>query len=379
MKQKYKILLTISEFMYSSQVRNLCDLVSGLDKDIFDIEIGSLAVGDEATPEIEALGVPFYLLRTHPPRSLNAAWVKDFLKSPFIVRKKQFDLVHSLLYQSLCTEPLIIKALSSAKYVYTKSNHGWENHRFNWTWKSRLADRIISISRSTDEILARHGFKDKIAKIFLGIDINHFRESAEKREKLRASRQMLPQTLVFGCAAQFLEWKNQMTLIDAFEKLCRRHDDIVLFFCGPHHNDDYYRTITSRIAGSPFKDRIHLLGTLEDMPAFYSAIDCFILPSRNEPFGYVYVEAMSCNKPVIASRAGGPLDIIEEGDNGYFVETYNADDLADKMEIYIKDRSSIFEHGKSGRNRVEKLFSTEVMVRNHQNLFLEMLQGTEAK
>ena len=92
MKKKYKILFTVSEFMYSSQVRNLCDLINGIDKDVFDVEIGTLTIGNEATQEIEKLNVPYYLLRTIPPRNINIERFKDFLLSPFIIRRKKYRL-----------------------------------------------------------------------------------------------------------------------------------------------------------------------------------------------------------------------------------------------------------------------------------------------
>lgn len=371
--KRYKLLLTISEFMFSSQVRNLCDLAVGLDHDIFDIEIGALSLGNEATSEIEATGVPYYRLVVHPPRRLDFGRLRAFAKSPIIVHKKKYDLVHSLLYQSFFTDPLIIKAFSSARYVYTKSNHNWSNHPLNWHLKSRLADRIISISRSTDELLAKHGFADKIARIFLGIDTRRFTASLEKRQALRTARGSQGDTLVFGCAAQFIELKNHMILIDAFERLCSRHSNVMLFLCGPHHGDDFYERFRRRLAESPARDKVHLLGTLKDMPSFYSAIDVFVLPSRNEAFGYVYVEAMSCSKPVIAARAGGPLDIIVEGENGYLTDLSSPSDLASKMMKYVDDPGLIARHGRSGRRRVERLFSTEVMVRKHQDLYLEML------
>ena len=147
----------------------------------------------------------------------------------------------------------------------------------------------------------------------MGIDVNYFQETAARGRDLLARHNIPDNVFVFGCAAQFIECKRHSLLIEAFEKLIQRHENIVLLFCGPNANDDYYRSVMSRLEASPAKDKIYLLGVLNDMPAFYSAIDCFVLPSENEPFGYVYIEAMSCNKPIIACRAGGPLDIIEEG------------------------------------------------------------------
>jgi len=374
MRRKYKILITISEFMYSSQVRNLCDLVSGLDRSIFDIEIGALAVGDEATREVVRLDIPYYQLRLQPSRNVTLRNTKDFLKGLHIIINKDYDIVHSLLYQSLFTEPFIIKLFTRAKYIYTKSNLEWDNHKINWNLKSRLADRIISISHATDELLIERGFGNKTQKVFLGIDTEMFKRSVEKRKYLRERYNIRERSLVFGCAAQFVEWKEHLTLLSAFESLSQHYNDIYLLMCGPHHNDAYYQDVLRTIENSPAAEKIFLLGTLNDMPVFYSAIDCFVLASRYEPFGYVYVEAMSCERPVIACRAGGPLEIIIDNKTGYFTKMSSPEDLSKKMEIYIKNRALMVQHGKLARTRTVELFSKDTMVKNCQKLYLDLLK-----
>lgn len=373
--RKYRILITISELMYSSQVRNLCDLVSMLDKDRFDIEIGALATGDEAHGEVAKLGVKVYRLRLLPTRKFSFSNLVDFAKSPFIIAFKQYDLVHSLLYQAPFTEPFFFKLLTKTKYVYTKSNLEWGNHPTNWRWKSRLSDRIVSISAATDQLLDEQGFGDKKAKIFLGIDTGHFRHSDSSRVELRERHGIPADAIVFGCAAQFIEWKEHLTVFRAFSKLAEKYPNIYLLYCGPNHNDAYYHEVVGEIESSRFSDRVRLLGTLSDMPGFYSAIDCFVLASRFETFGYVYVEAMSCHRPVIGCRAAGPLEIIAEGETGYFSKMSDPDDLSVQMERYLSAPQLIGYHGGAARKRAVEIFSKEAMARKTQELYLEMLDG----
>jgi len=373
MKRKCKILFTVSEFMYSSKVRRLFDLVSYIDRSVFEIEIGALALGNEATEDIKRLNVPFFLLKTVPQKDLSLNYIRKFLISPFIILRKKYDLVHSLLYQSVLTEPAIIKVFSRAKYIYTKSNIQWENHNFNWYWKSKLADGIISISRATDNLLFQKGFESKTVKIPNGIDVNYFKISNIKRNSLRSKWGISPETFVFGCAAQFIKMKQHILLIEAFEKVNLRFKNTALFLCGPHHNDDYYESILNRIKKSPCRSRIFLLGTISDMPSFYSAIDLLILPSVNEPFGYVLIEAMSCNRPVIADPSGGPMDIIVDGENGFFARMLGNENLANRMVHYLENKDMLKQHGISARKRVLNLFSREITVQNHEKLYLEML------
>lgn len=373
MASHVKLLITISELIYSSQFRNLHDLVSLIDRSVFDIEVGALATGNEAQKDIEQLGIPVHRLRLQPTRGWTFEKTVDLFKGPFVIARKRPDLVHSLLYQSFFTEPFLFKKLTPAKYIFTKSNLEWANHPLNWRLKCKYADRIISISNATDVLLDEQGFGEKKAKIFLGIDTQHFRADPEKRASLRAQHGIPENALVFGCAAQFVEWKEHLTALKAFEQVAATYPDSHLCYCGANHHDDYYARFLESVDASPFKDRVHLLGNLSDMPAYYSMIDVFVLPSRYETFGYVYVEAMSCGRPVIGCRAAGPLEIIDDGVTGRLVNISDAQDLASKMSNYAGDIGMRIKHGEAARNRAIDLFSKETMALKTQELYLRTL------
>jgi glycosyltransferase involved in cell wall biosynthesis len=260
--------------------------------------------------------------------------------------------------------------------VYTKSNLDWDNHSWNWKVKSKYSDKIISISQATDKLLIDKGFSNKIEKVFLGIDTDWFQYSEAKRQNMREQHNIPTGAFIFGCAAQFIPLKDHGSIIDAFENVSLKYSNTYLFLCGPHHNDSYYNSIIKKINESSVKDKICLLGVLEDMRPFYSAIDCFVLASLYETFGYVYVEAMSCERPVIASKAGGPEEIVDEGKTGFFVEKSNPRDIAEKMVRYLDNKELIGEHGGLARKRVVKHFSKEAMAKNTQSLYLKLLEGT---
>jgi glycosyltransferase involved in cell wall biosynthesis len=255
--------------------------------------------------------------------------------------------------------------------VYTKTNLEWDNHRINWHIKSMLADRIVSISGATDTLLESKGYSEKTKKIYLGIDTDKFIKSFSGAA-LRKELGIADDVFVFGCAAQFVELKNHGILLDAFEMLCERYSNIVLLMCGANHEDAFFDKIRNRVNSSAYTDRMFLLGTLDDMPRFYSALNCFVLPSNNETFGYVYIEAMSCSLPVIGCNIGGPLDIIDAEENGFLVKPSDARGLMNVMEAYLVNRERAAEHGEKGRQKVIDNFSKQVMVRRHMELYLDL-------
>lgn len=372
-RKKHRLLFTISEFMFSSQVRNIVDLIARLDRSIFDIEIGALRIGDEAVAEIQALDVPYFQFRLQPTRGMQFHDLVAMAASPFKMVAGRYDLVHSLLYQSIFTEAWFVKKFTNAKYVYTKSNLEWDNHPGQWRRKCALSDCIVSISEATSELLRKHGFGDRIAKVYLGIDTDRFSFDAAKRAQGRAQWQVPANAFIYGCVAQFVEWKEHMTLLKAFEIVADSNPDAYLLICGPDHDDAYYHQCRDYANNSRHSSRIRLVGTLKDMQGFYSTLDVFVLPSRFETFGYAYVEAMSCERPAIGCRAAGPLEIIEEGRTGYFCEMSQPTDLAAQMQRYRTEPALVEAHGRAARDRVVKVFSRDAMAINSQALYLRQL------
>lgn len=371
----FRLLFTISELTHSSQVRNLVDLLSRLDRDIFECEIGALRVGDAATDAVAALGWPYFRFRLIPTRNMNGADFQSLVASPFKLMMGHYDLVHSLLYQSVASEAIAVKRLTGAKYVYTKSNLEWDNHPSQWRLKSKHSDCVVSISEATSDLLRERGFADRIEKIYLGIDTEAFKFDGADGWRFRQRWGIAAGALVFGCVAQFVEWKEHLTLVRAFELVADRYPKASLVICGPDHGDNYYHSCEDYIRSSRHAGKIHLVGTLSDMPAFYSAIDVFVLPSRFETFGYAYVEAMGCERPAIGCGAAGPLEIIVPERTGLHCKMSNAEDLASTMERYAASADLRREHGTAARRRVVDIFSKEAMAKRSTEVYLRLLAG----
>jgi len=75
----------------------------------------------------------------------------------------------------------------------------------------------------------------------------------------------------------------------------------------------------------------------DERDEFVDSIDLYVLPSRTETFGMVVVEAMARMKRVIATRCGGPEEIITDGMDGFLVEKENPEAMADKLEDLIQN------------------------------------------
>ena len=118
--------------------------------------------------------------------------------------------------------------------------------------------------------------------------------------------------------------------------------------------------------------RVTWLGAIDpgDTPDLYRNCDAFILPSRAETFGVVYVEALACGKPVIATRCGGPEAIVDE-DNGLLVPVGDVAQIAGAMVRMARDPARF--HSDVIRSSFLERFSRPVVVRQILALYRSVL------
>ena len=100
-----------------------------------------------------------------------------------------------------------------------------------------------------------------------------------------------------------------------------------------------------------------------------SACDIFVLPAPAEPFGLVLIEAMALGKPVIAAAAGGPLEIVADGETGLLFEPGNAASLAQAIKRLLADPELRQRMGKAGRKRYEEHFTARRMAEKMQEAY----------
>jgi glycosyltransferase involved in cell wall biosynthesis len=123
---------------------------------------------------------------------------------------------------------------------------------------------------------------------------------------------------------------------------------------------------------------VRFLGHREEVPALLHDADVFVLPSRSEAFPNGAIEAMAAGLPVVASRVGGLLDLIDDGRTGLLVSPDDPAALAGAIESLVLSPARAELLGAAAREEVMRRYSFERMVRGFEDLFLSQLHGAEA-
>jgi hypothetical protein len=97
--------------------------------------------------------------------------------------------------------------------------------------------------------------------------------------------------------------------------------------------------------------------------------DIVVVPSLYEPMGYVILEAMACARPVVASRVGGIVEMITDGQTGMLFTPGDADDLAEKLIVLHGDAGMRERIGREARSEVERRRSAADVVNDWQMLY----------
>jgi len=230
------------------------------------------------------------------------------------------------------------------------------------------ADVICATSRylaeSTAKLYPRVAQKVKVLPF--GVDMNLFTTLPGRRfEK---------DPLVFG-AAKFLG------LVYGFDLLLHAFRDVLTSLPAARlkiaGDGPAYRDLVDLSRSLGLSDSVEFLGYVpqEYMPAFLNSIDISMMPSREEAFGVSAVEALACGVPVIGSRVGGIVEVLNQGECGILVDPENVEALSDAMLALAGDYEMRKRLSEKGREHVVANYDIDKCTSMQIDIYEKLLAG----
>jgi glycosyltransferase involved in cell wall biosynthesis len=222
----------------------------------------------------------------------------------------------------------------------------------------------------------------KVIKIYNGIDIDEWSCSADGHEGRRSCEDVRREFHVDDVApliamvGQMVPWKGGRNFLEAAKSLIATTPTAKFLIIGEDlfgEHTDYRDELIRFCRDANIAGNVIFTGYREDLPRILRAVDLLVLPSTNEPFGRVLIEAMSLEKPVIATNTGGPCEIVVDGVTGILVPAGDPQALAAGMMRFSKDPQLRERMGRAGRRRVEELFDIRDTARNVEELYNKIL------
>jgi glycosyltransferase involved in cell wall biosynthesis len=244
-------------------------------------------------------------------------------------------------------------------------------------WMGRRAGGMIAVSRAARaEMLARRDADpDRITVIPHGIALPPMSNPAD-RAKIRRATGVAEEVPLVLCAARLEIEKDILSLVRAMSKVVEKMPQAICLVAG---EGSQRGRIEQEIARLGLESRLRLLGFCADMAPLFIACDVFVLPSVAEPFGLVLLEAMSYGRVVIATRAGGPVEIVSDGETGLLVSPGDPSMLASAILSQLSNKEQCSIMGQRGRALVLERFSVHRMARATAEVYDRAVRGTSRK
>ena len=307
-----------------------------------------------AVLDVFAVNIP-YALRLR-------RWIKD-RNIALIHHNNGFD-VGALFLSYMLRVPLI---------AYQRGDE-WNSPLVRWL--APLVSQYIANSEGTKRnlvsigVLARH-----IRVIYPPLDLSIF-DLARPATLTRAAFGVPESSPCFGIVGLLVEWKGQDVFLRAAKRVLEQVPNAYAFVIGgaPRGGRDYEEMLRALAAELGIADRVIFTGFRSDVPHVLRLLDVVAHASvRTEPFGRVIIEAMAMGRPVVAARAGGPTEIIDDGRTGFLVPTRDDEVLAKRIVALLQDSSLAMRVGQAARQDVVEKYSAADHVRLVTEVYLTTL------
>lgn len=167
-------------------------------------------------------------------------------------------------------------------------------------------------------------------------------------------------------ASRLFRWKGQHLVLEALPAVKDRHPDVLLLVVGADDTradggSSYSAELRRLVERLDLADNVVFTGWRSDVRRLIGAADIFVMPSFEEPFGMVYLEAMSLRRPVVALDNGGAREVVDHGGSGLLSPPDDVPALAANIARLIADPGLRRRMGAHGRQRVIDEFSSQRM------------------
>jgi len=392
--EKIGVLFVHAQQEFGADAAVHADLMRYLDRDRFEVHVACTSgTGDsEPLPLRIVRSIPD--LRVRPTQFLPwvgsrnvssllavaptlAAVPRDFWDLRRYVMANKIRLIHATDRPRNAVYSVLLGKVTGAKsivHVHVK----WSNDYSRAArWCVQEADAIFSISDYVTRTVVEMG--RPAADVFTipnAIDATRW-DPATDGGSLRRELGIAPEVPLLASVARLFSWKGQRELLRAFALVRKEWPDAVLMIVGEDVSPTraYLQELKALAAELGATQNVLFTGGRSDVPRVMAACDVFALPSFEEPFGLVFLEAMAMQRPVVAIDNGGTPEVVEDGRAGLLSPPWDVEALAANISKLLREPELRRRLGHYGRERVLGYFNAPRMARDAEGAYERVLRA----
>lgn len=303
-----------------------------------------------------------------------------------LIRCGAADVIHVHNGRTALAAALAVRLANAGRCVMTqhflnpahstrRGLKGWVSQRVHG-WLNRSVDHFVAISEAVRQNMFARGDATarRVTVVPNGIALPD-PATLPPAQQMRRELRVPADAPMVVCAARLEPEKRVDCLIEAMSLVRNSHPTAVCVVAG---DGSCRRALEQQLSQKGLGGSCRLVGFRADVLSIIAAGDLFVLPSLAEPFGLVLLEAMALKKPVVATDAGGPREIVINGETGFLVPPSDAGSLAGAIGRLLDDPSARREMGESGYDRFCRCYTSKRMAEATAAVYRRVLSGAAA-
>lgn len=300
------------------------NLISGMKEKYSDVDFTLLVFSDVFSGKdvymennyCDYIVLPHYL--RHPIRFLKAfKGIGKKVKPSDIIQLNVCTLRNFLLF-------CVVSKINCRKMIvshYSKNDDGLAILHYITRWIYGKKYQKLAVSDVAGKFMFNNGY----VVIPNGVVSEKYEFNQELRNKIREQYGIDEDTFLIGHVGRITKEKNQSFSVKVLKRICMSHENVKLMLVGKYYDDGMKELINE----NELSEKVILTGPVyEDIGSYYSAFDCFILPSKNEAMGIALVEALCNGLPIVYSKNVPSLELDScKMDNSTFIQLDLDEDL----------------------------------------------------
>ncbi len=348
----------------------------------FEVFAVASVTNKEIVEEIEKEGIKFINIPLKRGLDFLGGDFVYFLKVFSLCKREKFFLCHNFtikpcifatLAQKLAGVKNIYCTITGLGYVFTEAKLSSLLKKIVvWLYKFsfKFVNKVIFLNPDDREVFLEERIIKKEKTLLIlseGVNTKEFsteRVNKEVQDKLKREIDYKEGKIIITLIARLLWQKGIGEFVKAAEELKRKYSNSEFLLVGPIDKENPSGISEKTIKEWENKKIVRYLGERKEVKEILALSNIVVLPSYyKEGIPKILLEAGAMEKPLIATDVSGCKEVVRNNENGFLIEPKNSQQLAERIEILIKNKDLREKFGKKSREIVEKEFNVEKIVK----------------
>ncbi len=370
---RIKILFVIDALEFGGGERCFAQIINGLPPEQYEIFLASAGNDQlyDAIKNAQMHKIPLDFSSKYNPFLLT--------KVTNVIKEENIDIVNGQgaraeFYARIASgrtgTPKYISTIATPKEGYDVDFLKKRLYRFLDRFSEKYVDRFIVVSDALKDLMIhqRRISAEKVVKIYNGIEINHYDPDKLKSQRLQIRNEFIlnDDVILIGAIGRLVWQKGFTYFLRCIPDIIKHIAQTRFVIVGDGEMREYLQNVSKKLG---IENYLFFTGQRSDIMDILAATDIIVIPSLQEGFPMITLEAMAMKKPIIATRINGITEQISDSVEGILVDPRNASALTIAIKRLVENPELAASLGEAARKRVIKDFSVEKMISETKSVY----------